>query len=292
LAPEAPTETPAPHKTANLWKVAAMVLAGLLAVAVAALLWLNGIGPKAGVAAKPDAPPEVLRSFWRIFTEDQEEPLVVFSNAAFVGRPETGIRYFDPKRDAKTAIRDHYTGVGEVLAIHELDRVFTLLGRRMQLKRGQLISLDDIKNNNVIFLGSPSENLTLREIPGTKDFVFRTLPNGPRRGDLAIFNVHPEPGQEPYYLATPDIPMADDYALVALFPGINPAHLVLLLAGTSTIGTQAAMEYVCHTDTLETLRKRLRNSKPGTPFEALLHVTIRRGVPVSSELVAVRTKRE
>lgn len=231
-----------------------------------------------------------MRAFWTVFVKDgQDDPLVVYSNAAFVGRPETGLRYFNPDSDGHAPVMDHYTGVGEVQAIHDLDGVFGRLRRGMHLERGQLISLDDVRNNNVIFVGSPSENLTLRDIPGTHDFVFQRLKESVRKGDLGIFNLRPQPGEAPYYLASPTTPLVDDYALIARIPGINPAHWTLILAGITTMGTQAAAEYVCHADTLETLMNRLARWKPGSPFEALLHVKVTRGVPVQSDLVAVHS---
>ena len=78
---------------------------------------------------------------------------MIFSNGAFVGRPETGMRYFDPARDSRDEILEHYTGVGEVLAIHALDHTFGLLHRQIRVKRGSLLSLDDVKNNDMIFRG-------------------------------------------------------------------------------------------------------------------------------------------
>ena len=119
--------------------------------------------------------PAAFKTFWKAFVSGPEEPWVIFSNGAFVGRPETGMRYFDPARDSRDQILEHYTGVGEVLAIHALDHTFGLLHRQLRVKRGSLLSLDDVKNNDTIFVGSPAENLTLRDIPSTHDFVFRTL---------------------------------------------------------------------------------------------------------------------
>jgi hypothetical protein len=82
-----------------------------------------------------------------------------------------------------------------VLAIHQLDGVFNLLNRTLRVKRGALFSLDDAKNNDLIFVGSPSENLTLLDIPGNQEFVFQRLASGPRKGDLAVLNLHPRPGE-------------------------------------------------------------------------------------------------
>ena len=87
---------------------------------------------------------------------------MIFSNAEFAGRPETGMHYFNAVSDKGQQILDHYTGVGEVLGIHELDRVFASLHHGLRVKRGRLLSLDDAKNNDLIFVGSPSENLSLR----------------------------------------------------------------------------------------------------------------------------------
>ena len=70
--------------------------------------------------------PAAFATFWKGFVSGPEEPWVIFSNGAFVGRPETGMRYFDPARDSRDQILEHYTGVGEVLAIHALDHTFGL----------------------------------------------------------------------------------------------------------------------------------------------------------------------
>ncbi len=183
--------------------------------------------------------------------------------------------------------------MGEVLAVHSLDQVFGTLHRGLRVKRGSLFSLDDVKNNDLIFLGSPSENLTLMEIPGTTEFVFQRLSSGPRKGDLSIVNVHPEPGESKEYLASPSSsPLTEDYAIVALMPGLNPSRSVMILAGTTTFGTQAAVEYVCRENSVQELLLRLAVSKTGElkPFEALLRVKVTRGVPVQTELVTLRKR--
>jgi hypothetical protein len=237
--------------------------------------------------------PAVYQLFWNRFVTSPQQPWVIFSNGSFVGRPETGMRYFNPASDSNAFILDHYTGVGEVLAIHQLDRVFDTLNRPLRVKRGALFSLDDAKNNDLIFVGSPSENLTLLDIPGTQEFIFQRLDAGPRRGDLAVLNVHPLPGEPKLFLATPaNQPTVEDYAVVSLLPGLDPSRSILILAGNSTFGTQAAVEFVCREDSIKNLLGHLKVSKPADlkPFEALLHVKIVHGVPVTTELISVRNR--
>ena len=80
--------------------------------------------------------------------------------------------------------------------------------------------------------------------------------------------------------------------MVSLLPGLDPTRLILILAGNSTFGTQAAVEYVCQEATLKELLRRLNVSKASElrPFEALLRVKIAHGVPMMTDLVAVRSR--
>jgi hypothetical protein len=291
---ESEREVEASRHTYRNWIIATVSLAILLAASAAVILSLvsNRNSAQAGIARDVEAAPAAFRVFWSGFVSGEEEPWVIFSNADFVGRPETGMRYFDARRDQGSFILDHYTGVGEVLAVHELDRVFGLLHRQIRVKRGSLFELDDAKNNNLIFIGSPLENLSLLEIPGTQEFVFKRVLFGPRKGDAMIFNVRPQPGESREFLGTTgNVPLSEDYAVIALVRGLNPGQSVLILAGTTTIGTQAAVEFVCHQNSVEELLLRLPVSDNGRlkPFEAVIRVKVTRGVPVSTELVALHS---
>ena len=77
-----------------------------------------------------------------------------------------------------------------------------------------------------------------------------------------------------------------------LVPGLAPERSVLILAGTTTFGTQAAAEYVSRQDSVEDLLTRITGSKVGAlkPFEAVLRIKVARGVPVEAELIAVRKR--
>jgi hypothetical protein len=274
------------------WVITVAVFSVLLAASLSttAILLSQRVRPQ---PASNQAAAAAYEIFWNRFLTGPQQPWVIFSNGSFVGRPETGMRYFNPSSDKRTFILDHYTGVGEVLAIHELDHIFALLNRTIRVKRGALFSLDDAKNNDLVFVGSPSENLTLLDIPGTQEFVFRRLDAGPRKGDLAVLNVHPLSGEPKTFLGTPaNQPTTEDYAVVSLLPGLDPSRSILILAGDTTFGTQAAVEYVCRENSVRELLQRLNASKPGDlkPFEALLHIKIAHGVPVVTDLVSVRNR--
>jgi hypothetical protein len=278
--------------------IATVGLCVLLSVAIFAIFFLLSTRKSlqaATVQASAEVPPPSIKRFWEAFLSGPDEPWVVFSDAAFIGRPETGMRYFDPSRDSAAHILDHYTGVGEVFAVRNLDRTFGTLKRGIRVKRGSMFTLDDAKDNDLIFVGSPAENLTLRDIPSTREFTFQRVTTGPRKGDLSIFNVHPRSGEPTAFLPNANSPpLTDDYSVIALVHGLNPAKSTLILAGTTTIGTQAAVEYVCRKDSLDELLHRLSVANSGDlkPFEAVIHVKVVRGEPVETQLVALRTGRK
>jgi hypothetical protein len=294
-APGTPRASPTVSRSTFLSIV--IVLSALLILSVISIFLITTDSllavrraPKTIITSAP-GPPRDLSIFWNGFRKGSEPPWVIFSNAKFVGRPDLGLRYYNPKRDPDAVIFDHYTGVGEVLGVHDLDMVFKQLGEELRVKRGSLFTLDEAKSNDLIFIGSPSENLTLLDIPVSREFQFRSVPSGPRKGNTEILNVHSQPGEAHEYLASPsNVPITEDYAVITLAPGLDHEHSVLILAGTTTFGTQAAVEYVSSEESLRVLLSSLAVSSPAQlrPFEALIHVKVAGGVPIESQLVSVR----
>jgi hypothetical protein len=287
--PEPPHPASPPQRSYPLsWFIVSVVI-GAVVVVLVAIAAVRFLMPPPTATREQPAP--ALKAFWSAFASGTDVPLVVYSNAEFVGRPETGLRYYNPSLDNGKQIRDHYTGVGEVMAVHDLDQVFASLKHEIHIKRGRLLTWDDARTSNLIFIGSPSENLSLRELPGTQDFVFSRKPTAPRKGDLMISNLHPAASEQPAYLAS-DGMITEDYALVALTSVPNANRQVLILAGITTFGTQAAVEYVCRAPRLDELISRLEKLDPSArrrvpPFEALLRVKVSGGVPVQSDLLSL-----
>lgn len=278
----------ASHHPSKSWRVVAIVLAMLLAGTLVGLVhFWRASTMQPAIAGRPAADP-VVRAFWQPFLAQGNDIWVVFSNATFVGRPDSGMRYFKPGTDHPGELQDHYTGVGEVLSVHELDATFYSLGSSLRVKRGALLSLDDVKKTNLIFVGAPVENLTLNDIPTTRYFKFRPVAEGPRQGNIQVVNVQPAAGEAATYINAADHPITDDYAIIARLPGLEQGRQIVIAAGTTTIGTQAAVEFLCHPDTLTLLKSHLGAAAESKPFEALLHIRVARGVPVSSEIIASR----
>ncbi|MBI5085381.1 MAG: hypothetical protein HZB13_12385 [Acidobacteria bacterium] len=143
---------------AHFWLAGAVLALAVLAVSGPWSLWPNS-------HAAPNASSSPMAAVWSNFFNAQEAPIVVFSNAEFVGDPENGLRYYNGATDSRRSVFDHYTGVGEVAAIYELTRLFGSVNKDIRVKRARLLSVDDARCANVVFVGSIAENQVLRVSP-------------------------------------------------------------------------------------------------------------------------------
>lgn len=229
------------------------------------------------VATKP------LKKLWSPFLAGAP-PLVIYSNALFVGDAKSGMRYAanDGSDGQSAQLVDHYTGIGELISVHELTKMFDSQRADFLLKRSPLVTWDEARSRNLIFIGSVAENGSLKLLPSTQDFTLTATADA-----AGIVNHHPRPGEPQVYLR-PEHPLTKDYAIVALLPGVQPDHKMLVFSGLTTLGTQAAVEYALEPDTVAELMRQVSFDKKVHNFEALLEVSIRGGVPLQPRLVTVR----
>jgi len=235
--------------------------------------------------AWPKAPMErtAIEAFWAPFFAG-DPPVVIYSNTRFLGDSRTGLRYIPEgtSPDVENVV-DHYTGIGELTSVYELTRLFDTHQASFVLKRSLLVTWDEAKLRNLIFVGSPAENPSLNVLPSMADFTMMTT-----TGFSGFVNRHPLPG-EPAVYQRPEHPLTKDYAVIALMPGVESGKRTLIFSGLTTLGTQAAVEFGCRKDSVAELLKAVSTAKgEARPFEALLEVTLEGGVPLQSKLISVR----
>ncbi len=224
-----------------------------------------------------------LKQLWAPFLAG-DPPLVIYSNALFVGDAKNGMRYAaNDGSDGRSAeFIDHYTGIGELISVYELTRMFDYQHAEFLLKRSALVTWDEARLRNLIFIGSVAENGSLKLLPSTQDFTLTATADA-----AGVVNHHPRQGEPQVYLR-PEHPLTNDYAIVALLPGVQPDLKMLVFSGLTTLGTQAAVEYALEPDTASELLRQVSIDKKVHNFEALLEVSIRGGVPLQARLVSMR----
>ncbi len=229
----------------------------------------------------------VVDRFWAPFLSGPS--LVIYSNALFVGDSATGMHYAPRGATPDDLISgeyvDTYTGIGELASVYDLTRLFD--GRRAQftLKRSLLVAWDEARTENLIFIGSVAENPSLRVLPDTMNF---SLISGD--GWSGIENRQPKPDELPLY-SRPEHPLTRDYAILALLPGLEPGRKALVFSGLMTMGTQAAVEFACHSEGVQQIL-RVAGAPDGSvrSFEAVLETTLGGGVPLETRLVAIHLR--
>jgi hypothetical protein len=179
---------------------------------------------------------------------------------------------------------EDYTGMGEAIGLHRITDLFRSTGKGFLLKQSRTASAEDLKNHDVILLGSVWSNEWAGKLPVKEDFIYS--------GNATIQNRNPQPGEEAEYKPHFDPitgELTTDYALVTVKPNISFEDTVMVLAGVHSEGTEAAVEYVTVKNYLSDLNQRLSQSTgAGTRryYQALLKVGVENGIPTTVSLVA------
>jgi hypothetical protein len=140
---------------------------------------------------------------------------------------------------------------------------------------------------NFILLGSPRANPWANLYNDRLDFRFEY---DPKMRKEVIRNVHPQPGESPAYVETaPGWATGQSYAIVAFLKNLEQSGDVLLVAGQTAEGTEAAGKLVNDLPRLDaTLQKcGARTSGPGH-FEILLRLNAMAGSASNVDTVSCR----
>ena len=242
-------------------------------------------------SARPVVPAASAR-FWNHFLQAGDPPIVVYSNARFIGAPTTGLRY--PAADNKEPVNTVFTGVGEVIAVMNVSHQLSVFNRDVRVKRAQLFTWDDAHTADLILVGGQRQNTTLSQLPPLEKFNLKAYSEEPHFGHGAVRNEAPVAGkEEPYYFCSGDHENGLEYAIVALTQGVSAGRRVLILAGVRTFGTQAAAEFVSNPAMIEELSQRLNVRGHTFPtFECLIEVPVRGGTPLAPRLLLAHRRKD
>jgi hypothetical protein len=314
-----PAPLPAPaaiKKTINWQRLSVGLLVVNLGLSVY-LFWNSRTSAKPARTATPLT--ASLAPLWNPFAHSNQPPLIIYSNGLFLMSEQGDLyRYYTDtshslamgaqvpslagleRRGAVPAgvgplyYFDSYTGVGEVVAAGKVSQLLTRAGQEFSIKRSRVASYDDIRNRNVIFLGASLEDSILGKLPVESELVFEEPMGKEFVGRLLIRDRHPVGGQPATYKFERDPrtkALQSEYALISLLPGVTPGHSILILAGLSTLGTQAAAEFATSEANMLSLGKNGAALSSSSYFQALLEVQIRDGIAVKTSCLLTRELR-
>lgn len=303
-----------------LYGLKGLILVLLILVVALAMSFFRQPADRALSASARRVLPASLACLWQHFVSNSPPPLIIYSNAHFLISNEGDLYRFNtggahpaplgskvlsltglrrpaplPKGIGPLYYFDAYTGTGEVVGSARIGQLLSREGEGFSIERDGVVSYSDIRDSNVIFLGASLEDPVLRSLPISPDLAFEERDQPEFVGSLEIRDNHPAPGQPSIYRLqrTPNgQAIVGDYALISLLPGMVPARYTMVLAGISTIGTEAAAEFATSKDSMRVVASMIPkspNAAQGTPyFQALLHVQIRDGQCVKTTCLFVR----
>jgi len=180
---------------------------------------------------------------------------------------------------------DEFTGMGEAIGLARMTALFRAANRGVLLKQSRTISPEDLKNYNIILLGSVWVNEWSGKLPIKEDFNYTSR--------ATIENLNPLAGEEREYgpKFDNDGRLVEDWGLITVKPNILYRNTVMVLAGIHSEGTEAAAEYVTNPDYLKTLTDRLLqlsgSTSPPKYYQAMLRVAVDHGMPTTISLISV-----
>lgn len=179
-----------------------------------------------------------------------------------------------------------YTGVGEALGLERIARTYERNRWPLRVIRSDQLRWQDLKDENVIFLGSFRFRSIESELDTYSQFEFdASTANGKLR------NLHPQPGEQNVYTSDYSNGRGMTYGIITLLPGKSPGRRILLLHGIHTWGTQATAEFMTNEDHLRKLEadygKRTGQKLPEF-LQILLSVKLHLGSPLDIEVLSVR----
>ena len=190
-----------------------------------------------------------------------------------------------------------YTGAGELQAIAMLSSLFGQMGVRATVKPSRDITPDDLRQHNVILLGSPFQNVAVAQLITQGDFNFKNPDSRHEEWRAQIVNAHPQTNEASAYGTERDPStqaLRADYGLVTIQSGVIPGRYIAVLGGLDTTGTEGVTLFATSRPGIEDLSRVLSASgssgeKGEMPlFQALIRVRLEKGYDVlGATLVAV-----
>ena len=163
-----------------------------------------------------------------------------------------------------------YTSVVDLHLVSSISQLPAVIKDRFKVRYAREVTLDDLKQSNVILLGSINANPWVELFQ--KDLNFRFEPQ--RKEDKVIIrNTHPMAGEKAFYETDQSDPARTTFGVIAVTSNLDGTGHVLLIEGINMAGTEAAADYL-FSDASRAFLSQIFDTKGNMlPFEVLLETS-------------------
>ena len=136
---------------------------------------------------------------------------------------------------------NRFTGVGNAQALARISWLLALKGKRLQVRSGRSLSLTDLRGKPAILIGAFSNQWTL-DLTGHLRFYFEN----DAKNSTGLVHDRQNPGKTDWKVVDPwtNPKTQSDYAIVSRVFDPTTEQMVVVVAGITHLGTQAAGEFL------------------------------------------------
>jgi hypothetical protein len=179
-----------------------------------------------------------------------------------------------------------YTSLADLKFAVTLTHMPEALPNRTEIRYARDLQLDDLKQSNLILIGSLEADPWLELFQHQMNFI---LHDDRLAGPLRVENRKPLPGERASYVYDAQDPAQNGYALVAFLPNLGGTGNVLVVQGFTLAGTQAAAEFATNDHDFDALFDSVLRKRHELPhFEVLLRTMDVNGIGSHPSIVAYR----
>ena len=180
----------------------------------------------------------------------------------------------------------HYTSMADLNLVARIVRLPPMRQSHAEIRYARDMSITDAKEDNLLLIGGPRANpwveLFAAHMNFYVDFDWKTRQNfvldkSPRRGEVPLYTEGVKNG------------IARVYGLIAFEPSLDGEGDALLVAGTSSAGTQTAEDFLLHGRSFDQFLRDVQQPDGRIPhFEVLLEGRSLGGNVPQSRVIAYR----
>jgi len=163
-----------------------------------------------------------------------------------------------------------YTSVVDLHLVSAISQLPAIVKDRFKVRYAREVTLDDLKQSNVILLGSFNANPWVELFQKDLNFQFEPLQ---KEDKVVIRNIHPMAGEKAFYETDQTDPARTTFGVIAVTPNLDGSGHVLLIEGINMAGTEAAADYL-FSDASRALLSQVFDAQGNmVPFEVLLETS-------------------
>ena len=259
------------------------VLTALCTVLLAALI----LSLLHNMRSKP--PQSISDHFWSVFFSPARDTLVVPADSGLaIYQDLTKIRvhlpdYAGGEYQKHTSSRfgidpalvnelggRRYTSVVDLGLVSAISQLPAVVKNRFKVRYAREVTLDDLKQSNVILLGSSDANPWVELFQKDLNFQFEYQP---RTATVIIRNLHPIAREKSIYETDQTDSAHSTFGVIAVTSNLDRSGHVLLIEGINMAGTEAAADYL-FSDSAASFLTRVFDAKGNLqPFEVLVETS-------------------